>query len=184
MEVIISVAKVLIRIVQVTEHSLIVDFQDGRSLHLPLEWFPRLQEASPSGRNSWKLIEDGTVIRWSQLGQDLSAQSLLSMTGPVLTKTKESPSGLRNHIANIRSIPEIDYTWTTGDVEYRGTTFEACDGLGEELFEVVYDHSTEQKQVLFYPTKEPYKLSIPQLQHLLEHVVPDVYKCEFEDEED
>ena len=181
---IISVTKVLIRIVQVTEQSLIVDFQDGRSLHLPLEWFPRLQNASPSGHNSWKLIEDGAVIRWSQLGQDLSAQSLLSMTGPVLTETSRQPFSLTDFVANTRDIPEIDYIWTTGDCDYLGVAVEACDSQGDMLFEVVYDHSTEQKQVLFYPTKEPYKLSIPQLQHLLEHVVPDVYKCEFEDEED
>jgi len=46
-----SAAKALARGVEFTDDTFIVDYQDGRSLHLPLEWFPRLLRASQEARN-------------------------------------------------------------------------------------------------------------------------------------
>jgi len=64
--------------VTVTEDTLTVDFSDGRSLSVPLAWFPRLVHATPAERKSWRLIGRGHGIHWSQLDEDISVEGLLA----------------------------------------------------------------------------------------------------------
>lgn len=62
----------------VTEDTLTVDFSDGRSLSVPLAWFPRLLHATPAERKSWRLIGRGQGIHWNKLDEDISVEGLLA----------------------------------------------------------------------------------------------------------
>jgi len=56
---------------------LVVDFFDGRSLSVPLAWYPKLLHAAPQQRDVWQLCAAGYGIHWPELDEDLSAQGLL-----------------------------------------------------------------------------------------------------------
>jgi hypothetical protein len=60
-----------------TEHSLEVVLSDGRTLSVPLVWFPRLAIASPDQRRNWRLVGRGRGISWEDLGEDISVEGLL-----------------------------------------------------------------------------------------------------------
>ncbi len=64
--------------VKITKDTLSVDLSDGRTIAVPLEWFPRLVHASPSERNNWKLIGKGHGIHWKDLDEDISVEGLLN----------------------------------------------------------------------------------------------------------
>jgi hypothetical protein len=53
--------------------------EDGRTLTVPLEWFPRLRDASPEQRNRWRLIGPGTGIHWPDIDEDISVAGLLGL---------------------------------------------------------------------------------------------------------
>lgn len=57
--------------------TLIVHLEDGRSISAPLEWFPRLRDASDADRRNWRLIGHGIGIHWEALDEDLSVRGLL-----------------------------------------------------------------------------------------------------------
>jgi hypothetical protein len=63
--------------VRVTEESLIVDLADGRSVSVPLAWYPRLLNASPEQRNRWETAGAGFGIHWPEIDEDLSVQGIL-----------------------------------------------------------------------------------------------------------
>ncbi|MGB5811554.1 MAG: DUF2442 domain-containing protein [Polyangiales bacterium] len=54
-----------------------VSLDDGRTLEVPLEWFPRLRTATPEERKDLRLIGGGIGIHWPQLDEDLSVRGLL-----------------------------------------------------------------------------------------------------------
>lgn len=64
--------------VVVTNEALRVDLSDGRSLSVPLDWFPRLQYASSDERKDWRLIGHGEGIHWDALDEDISMDGLLA----------------------------------------------------------------------------------------------------------
>jgi hypothetical protein len=57
--------------------TLIVHLEDGRTISTPLEWFPRLRDASATERGDWRLIGRGVGIHWEALDEDLSVRGLL-----------------------------------------------------------------------------------------------------------
>ncbi len=61
-----------------TEDTLTVDLSDGRSLSVPLAWFPRLVHATPVERKGWRLIGRGHGIHWEKLDEDISVEGLLA----------------------------------------------------------------------------------------------------------
>jgi hypothetical protein len=63
--------------VTVTEDSLIVHLVDGRTISVPLAWYPRLLHARPEERNNWSLIGQGEGIHWPDLDEDVSAENIL-----------------------------------------------------------------------------------------------------------
>ncbi len=63
--------------VQVTDEALIVDVSDGRTVSVPLAWFPRLLHGTPEERNKWRLIGDGEGIHWPALDEDISVENLI-----------------------------------------------------------------------------------------------------------
>lgn len=66
--------------VSVTDEALIVDLSDGRTLSVPLAWYPRLLHATPDERKHWRLIGRGEGIHWPDLDEDISVQNLLAGT--------------------------------------------------------------------------------------------------------
>jgi len=59
--------------------AFVVDLEDGRSLMVPIEWFPRLRDANPEQRNNRRLIGPGTGIHWPDLDEDISVAGLLGL---------------------------------------------------------------------------------------------------------
>lgn len=64
--------------VSVGEDALVVDLADGRTITVPLAWFPRLAHGTPLERANWRLIEAGEGIHWPDLDEDISVESLLA----------------------------------------------------------------------------------------------------------
>ncbi len=59
------------------DQDLRVALRDGRTIIVPLSWFPRLAEADDAARASWRLIGTGEGIHWDALDEDLSVEALL-----------------------------------------------------------------------------------------------------------
>ena len=64
--------------ISVSDEALVVDLEDGRTLTIPLAWFPRLVHGSAPERNNWRLIGNGEGIHWPELDEDISVDSLLA----------------------------------------------------------------------------------------------------------
>jgi hypothetical protein len=58
---------------------LTVELKDGRTLTVPLEWFPRLRDASDADRQNFELYADGYAIHWPSLDDDISIPGLLGL---------------------------------------------------------------------------------------------------------
>ena len=63
--------------VVVTDDSLRVDLSDGRSISVPLAWYPRLLQGTPEERSNWRLIGNNEGIHWPDLDEDISVENLL-----------------------------------------------------------------------------------------------------------
>lgn len=63
--------------VSVTKDTLTVHLADGRTLSVPLAWYPRLLQGSSKERRRWRLIGKGEGIHWPDLDEDISVESLL-----------------------------------------------------------------------------------------------------------
>ena len=64
--------------VTITEDTLSVDLSDGRTISVPLAWFPRLLQSTPEERNNWRLIGKGRGIHWEDIDEDISVEGLLA----------------------------------------------------------------------------------------------------------
>lgn len=64
--------------VTVTKHTISVDLSDGRTISVPLAWFPRLLHASQEERNNSRLIGKGQGIHWESIDEDISVEGLLA----------------------------------------------------------------------------------------------------------
>jgi hypothetical protein len=64
--------------VTVTEEALVVDLVDGRTVSVPLSWYPRLAHGTPAERSNWRLIGRGEGIQWPDLDEDISVAGLLA----------------------------------------------------------------------------------------------------------
>jgi hypothetical protein len=60
-----------------TEDKLTVDLADGRSISVPLAWYPRLLHATPVERDNWEIAGAGFGIHWTDSDEDLSVEGLL-----------------------------------------------------------------------------------------------------------
>ena len=63
--------------VRLTEDTLVVGLMDGRTIIVPLAWYPRLLDASPEQRRIWTLSSAGYGIHWPEIDEDLSTEGLL-----------------------------------------------------------------------------------------------------------
>lgn len=60
------------RAVEFAPGAFVVHLEDGRALTVPLEWFPRLRDATPQQRNHYELIGPGIGIHWPDIDEDIS----------------------------------------------------------------------------------------------------------------
>jgi len=63
--------------VSITKDKLRVRLADGREITVPLEWFPRLRNATAEQRKKWRLIGNGIGIHWEDIDEDVSIPALL-----------------------------------------------------------------------------------------------------------
>lgn len=79
--------------VRLSDLDLAVDLADGRTITVPLAWFPRLAHGSEAERANWRLIGRGLGVHWPDLDEDISIESLL--TG---RRSRESDTSLKKWI--------------------------------------------------------------------------------------
>ena len=58
--------------------SLTVVLIDGRTVSVPIGWYPRLLQGTPDERNNWRLVGGGQGIHWPDLDEDISVDNLLA----------------------------------------------------------------------------------------------------------
>ncbi|MDI9433482.1 MAG: DUF2442 domain-containing protein [Planctomycetota bacterium] len=76
-----SVSEALAKQVRFDEDTMWVDFADGRTLGVPLAYFPRLLNASSSQRQKYAISGGGTGLHWDDLDEDISVAALLGGVG-------------------------------------------------------------------------------------------------------
>jgi hypothetical protein len=70
-------ADIRVRDVSVTDAELSVALMDGRTITVPLAWYPRLADATPAQRAHWEVAGAGFGIHWPDLDEDLNTEGLL-----------------------------------------------------------------------------------------------------------
>ena len=63
--------------VSFTESSLHFVLADGREISAPLEWFPRLRDASEAQRKNWRFIANGIGVHWPSVDEDIAIRTLM-----------------------------------------------------------------------------------------------------------
>ena len=63
--------------VEVSEEAISAELSDGGRISVPLAWSWRLSEASPIERGNYRLIGDGTGVRWPDVDEDISVHGML-----------------------------------------------------------------------------------------------------------
>jgi hypothetical protein len=81
--------------VEVSEDTLSVELADGRTIAVPLVWYPRLAHATPEERGSWRLIGAGRGIHRPAIDEDISVAKLL-----VGQPSAESQSSFKKWLAS------------------------------------------------------------------------------------
>lgn len=81
-----------------SNEALQVDLVDGRTIIVPLVWFPRLWHGTPRERNHFEIFGDGSYIHWPELDEDLTVAGLLAGR-----QSGESPESLKKWLASRKS---------------------------------------------------------------------------------
>ncbi len=81
-----------------TRDSLVVDLMDGRTISVPLRWYPKLLKATQKQKSRWEICGGGHGIHWPEIDEDLSTEGLLrGAPAPNTTKIK-SPTASKRKI--------------------------------------------------------------------------------------
>jgi hypothetical protein len=75
---VVEIREALATQIEVSADTLSVELADGRTLAVPLAWYPRLVHASAEERGSWRLLGGGRGIHWPALDEDISVTNLLA----------------------------------------------------------------------------------------------------------
>jgi hypothetical protein len=94
--------------VRFDEHTMWVDLADGRTLGIPLAWFPRLSHATPAEREQVEVSRTG--LHWEAINEDISIAGLLAgrSDGALLPQRQIAAIGERRY-DSIKEIMERDY---------------------------------------------------------------------------
>lgn len=94
--------------VSCSNDELTVVLDDGRTVSVPLAWFPRLLQASAKQRKEWELIGGGIGVHWEAIDEDISVASLLQpekfirMASPAMSPTPVRSSSRRGRVSAVR----------------------------------------------------------------------------------
>jgi len=91
----IDIHEVHAQAVAISDEALTVDLADGRTISVPLAWYPRLLHAKPTERGNWRFTGDREGIHWPDLDEDISVGSLLSGR-----RSGESQASLKKWLAS------------------------------------------------------------------------------------
>jgi hypothetical protein len=80
----------LIKEVRITEETLTVELSDGRTVSVPLAWYPRLIYGTPEERDHWRLIGEGQGIHWVDLDEDIA--KIIGFPGSTLKSYRSGPA--------------------------------------------------------------------------------------------
>jgi hypothetical protein len=69
--------RALARSVRFTDSDMVVELVDGRTVSVPLLWFPRLRKATRAQLGNCEILADGEGIHWPDVDEDLSVAGLL-----------------------------------------------------------------------------------------------------------
>ncbi|MDD9984454.1 MAG: DUF2442 domain-containing protein [Gammaproteobacteria bacterium] len=64
--------------VTVSDDTLSVELSDGRTISVPVDWYPRLTHATERQRANWRIIGRGNGIHWEDVDEDISVRALLA----------------------------------------------------------------------------------------------------------
>ena len=81
--------------VSLTDDALVVELVDGRTITVPLTWYPRLAHGTPAERANWRLIGEGEGIHWPDVDEDISVEGLLAGR-----RSGETQASLRRWLEN------------------------------------------------------------------------------------
>jgi predicted RNase H-like HicB family nuclease len=80
--------------VRFTDDTLSADLSDGRTITVPIAWYPRLQRATPAERANWRISGGGYGLHWPDIDEDVSSDGLLrGAAAPGTRRQAPSPSG-------------------------------------------------------------------------------------------
>lgn len=82
--------------VHLTEETISVDLMDGRTITVPLVWYPRLLNATPEQRAKWEVSGGGYGIHWEEIDEDLSTEGMLRGAPAPRIQIKEFSNEYRN----------------------------------------------------------------------------------------
>jgi hypothetical protein len=99
-----STADVPVKDIAITENNLTVSLADGRTITVPLEWFPRLVHATGAERKNWRLIGKGEGLHWPELDEDISIQDLL-----LGRRSAESRTSFERWLQKRKAIDQISH---------------------------------------------------------------------------
>jgi hypothetical protein len=71
------------------DHTMWVDLMDGRTIGVPLAWFPRLLNATPEQRRNYRIGPSGNGLHWEEIDEDISVEGLLEGRADM---TRQSPT--------------------------------------------------------------------------------------------
>src|SRR5437667_11450746 len=92
--------------VRVNSDELVIDLVDGRTVTVPLQWYPRLAHGTSAQRRKWQLIGRGEGIHWPELDEDVSIDDLLAGRASNESQTSlQRWLGERGLLANKRMQP-------------------------------------------------------------------------------
>jgi hypothetical protein len=66
-----------VKSVRVDAQTLTVDLMDGRTISVPIAWYPRLANATPEQRSRWEVAGGGYGLHWPEIDEDLSTEGML-----------------------------------------------------------------------------------------------------------
>ena len=78
--------------VKVTRETLSVSLRDGRTIIVPLDWYPRLLNATAAQRKNWQVAGGGYGIHWPDIDEDLSTEGLLRGAPSTASGSQRCPS--------------------------------------------------------------------------------------------
>ena len=76
--------------VQISDDTLTLEIVDGRTISVPLMWYPRLWYGTPQERDHYEIFGDGAYVHWPDLDEDLTAEGILEGC-----RSGESPESLK-----------------------------------------------------------------------------------------